>query len=295
MWAWPRLKRGILPAGAIDTIDIALDKLQRALTTPEGVVTIPSVANVYTPDMGRAVVRTFQINRTTAPAFTIAKPIGFQSGAILTFDIINTSGGALGVITWAAEYLFLTAFVPPGNGGRATVTFYCASSALVEIASQPDQTAAGGAGEANTGSNQNSGGGVGVFSGKVGVDLQFRGIKSTSAGITVALNAATKEIELTAAVVLETIYTATFDMAGDTMKRLAVVRAGMTAANTVVLLGFRRPGTLEVNDRGYQYSANVIQKYTDGFDVNITAVDWGGDDCTLMGPGESVDLYYLVR
>ena len=52
-----------------------------------------------------------------------------------------------------------------------------------------------GAGEANTGSNVNVGG-VGVFDGKVGVDLQFKGINAGSSKLSVTDDAANNEIDL---------------------------------------------------------------------------------------------------
>lgn len=54
---------------------------------------------------------------------------------------------------------------------------------------------AGGAGEANTASNQGAGG-VGLYNGKVAVDLQFRNINAASNKITVALDAPNKEVDI---------------------------------------------------------------------------------------------------
>lgn len=57
-------------------------------------------------------------------------------------------------------------------------------------------TAAGGGGEANTASNAGASG-IGFFDSKVGVDLEFRNLLSTTSAIGVALDAPNKEVELT--------------------------------------------------------------------------------------------------
>ncbi len=53
----------------------------------------------------------------------------------------------------------------------------------------------GGGGEANTASNA-GGAGVGVFDGKVSVDLEFRNLVAASSAISIALDAANKEIDI---------------------------------------------------------------------------------------------------
>lgn len=55
--------------------------------------------------------------------------------------------------------------------------------------------AGAGAGETNTASNQGSG--TSIFYQKSGSDLQFNGIKSENAGISVALDSVTHDVELT--------------------------------------------------------------------------------------------------
>lgn len=57
------------------------------------------------------------------------------------------------------------------------------------------QIGGGGAGEANTGSNQGAGG-VGPYWQKVGVDLQFRNINAASPRVSVALDAVNREIDI---------------------------------------------------------------------------------------------------
>lgn len=53
-----------------------------------------------------------------------------------------------------------------------------------------------GTGETNTATNLNTGGGIGVFDSKVGVELKFRGINAGSAQVTVTFNGITGEIEI---------------------------------------------------------------------------------------------------
>ena len=57
---------------------------------------------------------------------------------------------------------------------------------------------AGGSGENNTASNQGSG--SSIFYQKSSVDLQFNAVKSENAGITVALDAVSHDVEITLAV-----------------------------------------------------------------------------------------------
>lgn len=290
-WMWRRLAQ-LATSPALTRIDEALHKLQRALTTPDPLVAVPNVANVYTPDMSRALHRTFQVVRTTGAAFTINRPIGLQSGALITIDVVNSSGGALGAATWDGAYVFLTGYVAPAAGQRATFTFYCGLTAMVQVAHEPGG-AGGGGGEINTGSNANTGGGVGVFDAKVGVDLRFRGIKSTSPAIAVALNGATKEIELTAGPATVGFVAVAFNMAGNTMIRLVVTDAACTVASEIMLLGFRN-GHSELGDPGYIYSGTVVQRLNGSFHVNIIARDWGGESCENDPPNENVTLYYLL-
>jgi len=76
-----------------------------------------------------------------------------------------------------------------------TDTVFVCTDASTGAANWVDTTAGAGGGETNTGSNVGTDG-VGVFDGKVGVDLQFRHIAANSTKITVTLDAADNDIDL---------------------------------------------------------------------------------------------------
>jgi hypothetical protein len=65
----------------------------------------------------------FSINVTDGNAFTVANPSMDVPGKRLTILIRNTSGGALGTITWGSAYRLAGAFTNPANGLRRLITF----------------------------------------------------------------------------------------------------------------------------------------------------------------------------
>jgi hypothetical protein len=77
-----------------------------------------------TPNFGLAGGATeFDITATNATAFTINAPVGSGVDSQEVLIIIrNTSGGALGAITWNAIYKMLT-FTAPSNGGSCAIRF----------------------------------------------------------------------------------------------------------------------------------------------------------------------------
>lgn len=69
---------------------------------------------------------------TNGTAFTITNPqeaahiapTTIMHPGPITFDILNSSGGAMGVITWGAKYALAGAFTNPANGKSRSITFY---------------------------------------------------------------------------------------------------------------------------------------------------------------------------
>lgn len=62
---------------------------------------------------------------TNGVAFTISAPKNPDSVQMgLTFEILNSSGGAMGAITWNALFKLAGAFVNPANTKTRTITFY---------------------------------------------------------------------------------------------------------------------------------------------------------------------------
>ena len=75
-----------------------------------------------TPNFGLG-AQEFDITATNGTAFTINNPIGYGvDSQELIIIIRNTSGGALGTITWGTIYKML-AFTSPVNGSSATIRF----------------------------------------------------------------------------------------------------------------------------------------------------------------------------
>jgi hypothetical protein len=85
-----------------------------------------------TPRPFRGPVQT--INVTNGTAFTINLPDPIHPGMEITFDIKNSSGGAMGVITWNAAFKFdATGWTNPANGKRRTVRFYYDGTNLIQV------------------------------------------------------------------------------------------------------------------------------------------------------------------
>jgi len=76
----------------------------------------------------------FKLTVTNGIAFTMSDPTNPITGRIATFDILNSSGGAMGVVTWGAAFkLDATGFVSPANGKRKTISFYYDGTNWVQI------------------------------------------------------------------------------------------------------------------------------------------------------------------
>lgn len=116
------------------------DKTTRRLTVYKALQ--QSKANMtysasMTPDADAANIHQVFANNNTA--FTINAPSGTNSaGQKLTIRISNTSGGALGAVTWNATYK-LAAWTQPANGFSRSITFFYddATPAWVEISRTP--------------------------------------------------------------------------------------------------------------------------------------------------------------
>lgn len=90
-----------------------------------------------TPDCRKGNI--FQITATNSTAFTINAPTGDATngddGTYVTIQIKNTSGGALGAITFGTGYKLAGAFTAPATGNSRSITFYndTVSSAWYEV------------------------------------------------------------------------------------------------------------------------------------------------------------------
>lgn len=74
-----------------------------------------------------------KITATNTTAYTINAPTNAYRGAELTFDILNSSGGSMGAITWNAVFKLAGAFTNPADTKRRTITFYYDGTNWVEL------------------------------------------------------------------------------------------------------------------------------------------------------------------
>jgi len=65
----------------------------------------------------------FVITATNNTAFTVNEPSNGLNGLVVKITVRNSSGGALGVITWGGQYK-MSAWTNPANGFSRTVEFY---------------------------------------------------------------------------------------------------------------------------------------------------------------------------
>lgn len=75
----------------------------------------------------------FTLSVANTTAFTISNPTNAVNGQIITYDIVNNSGGVMGAITWGANFRLAGAFTNPANGKRRTISFYVNGGFFIEI------------------------------------------------------------------------------------------------------------------------------------------------------------------
>lgn len=76
------------------------------------------------------------ITATNGTSFTINAPSGSITGMVHTYTIRNSSGGALGSVTWAGVFK-MSAWTQPGNGTSRSITFRYNGTNWVEIGRTP--------------------------------------------------------------------------------------------------------------------------------------------------------------
>jgi hypothetical protein len=96
----------------------------------------PAVALPYSAAMATnaSLSPYFTIVATDTSAFTISNPTNPLSGQLITYDIKNSSGGVMGVVTWGAAFLLAGAFTNPANTKRRTISFRYDGTNWVETA-----------------------------------------------------------------------------------------------------------------------------------------------------------------
>lgn len=115
-------------AGALSalgaTLTKALNTARVALTYGATIATDASLGNE------------FDITATNGTAFTISNPTNATDGQVITYTIRNTSGGALGAITWGTAFK-MAAWTSPATANSRSITFRFDGTNLVEISRTP--------------------------------------------------------------------------------------------------------------------------------------------------------------
>ena len=82
--------------------------------------TAPTYGTTVTIDASLG--NSFDITATNGTGFTISSPTNSYDGEIINITILNTSGGALGTITWGGNYKMST-WTSPATGNNRSITF----------------------------------------------------------------------------------------------------------------------------------------------------------------------------
>jgi hypothetical protein len=81
---------------------------------------------------------------------------------------------------------------------------------------------------------------------------------------------------------------------GDTFKRFTVTDTNV-ATTSLILVGVRRANVEDVDDYGWQFTANVVKIAAGSFDVNVSALVQDGIPAPGEWPSETVTLVYSVQ
>lgn len=101
------------------------------IVQPLGVSTM-TYAAAMTPDPTTSIKKKIVV--TDGNPFTFSAPINPFPGGLLVLDIVNSSGGAMGTITWNAVYKMAGAFTNPASTKRRTISFMYDGTDWVETA-----------------------------------------------------------------------------------------------------------------------------------------------------------------
>ena len=77
--------------------------------------------------------RHFKITVTDTSAFTISNPTNVFKGQTITYDILNSSGGVMGALTWGGDFALAGAFTNPADTKRRTISYYYDNAKWVEL------------------------------------------------------------------------------------------------------------------------------------------------------------------
>lgn len=105
--------------------------LTRGLTLARAVLTYGTVI-ATDASLGNS----FTITATDGVAFTISAPSNLVAGKQISYTVRNTSGGALGAITWNAVFK-MAAFANPATANSRSISFVYDGANLVEVSRTP--------------------------------------------------------------------------------------------------------------------------------------------------------------
>lgn len=81
---------------------------------------------------------------------------------------------------------------------------------------------------------------------------------------------------------------------GDSMRRVTITDAAVTATSKIIG-SIRSADTADDSaDKGFRYTANVVNQAAGSFDLSVVCTAWGADDATLAGINETVFFVYTV-
>lgn len=114
-----------------------------------GPLAYPIFATAYgaTITINASVAEVFKIIVTDGVGFTISSPVNITTGDFLWLEIINSSGGAMGTVTFGADYILLYPFIAPANGAVRLLCFFYNGTTLNQVAEpvpNPTSTTLGG-------------------------------------------------------------------------------------------------------------------------------------------------------
>lgn len=123
-WMMFRPYQADLLVKGVSTLGAALIEKRIVLVYSATIATDASLGNM------------FDITATNATAFTISNPTSPANDQRITYTIRNTSGGALGAITWGAAFK-LSAWTSPATANSRSITFRYDGTNWVEIGRTP--------------------------------------------------------------------------------------------------------------------------------------------------------------
>lgn len=118
----PRLSDYLKGSGTGNTGWVPIEPIAKAVIT---------YSASMTPDASQGAYQTIAV--TNGTAMTINAATNLVAGMELTLDFLNSSGGAMGAVTWDASYIFAGSFINPLNGLHKAVTFRYDGTNLIEV------------------------------------------------------------------------------------------------------------------------------------------------------------------